>query len=71
MASINNYKEKSKLNNAKLVLNAFEAGHDVILISHLEQHSENNFTVEDVRNSIDELSNYAKGEQGLKRIKIS
>ncbi|HGF4964811.1 TPA: glycoside hydrolase family 3 N-terminal domain-containing protein [Vibrio parahaemolyticus] len=71
MASINNYKEKSKLNNAKLVLNAFEAGHDVILISHLEQHSQNNFTVEDVRNSIDELSNYAKGEQGLKRIKIS
>lgn len=71
MASINDYKEKSKLNNAKLVLNAFEAGHDIILISHLEQHSENNFTVEDVKESINELENYAKSEQGLKRIKVS
>lgn len=71
MASINNYKEKSKLNNAKLVLDAFEAGHDVILISHLEEHSENNFTVEDVRESINELDNYAKSEHGLKRVKLS
>ena len=71
MASINSYKEKSKLKNSKLVLNAFEAGHDVILISHLEQHSENNFTVNDVRESIEELDNYSKTEQGLKRIKMS
>lgn len=71
MRSINDYKNKSKLNNAKLVISAFEAGHDIILISHLEHHSNNNFTVDDVKESIDELANYSKSDQGLKRIKSS
>ncbi|WFB51062.1 glycoside hydrolase family 3 N-terminal domain-containing protein [Vibrio coralliilyticus] len=71
MASINSYKKKTKINNAKLVINAFEAGHDLILISHLEQHSNNNFTIKDIKDSIDELEEYASSSQGLKRIKTS
>ncbi len=71
MASISDYKEKSKISNAKLVLDAFEAGHDLILISHLEQHSGNKFTLEDVKESIEELVSYSSKEQGLLRIKLS
>ncbi|MCE7555182.1 glycoside hydrolase family 3 N-terminal domain-containing protein [Aliivibrio fischeri] len=71
MAAIQKYKNDDGISNSRLVLNAFKAGHDFILISHLEHHSSNKFTVDDVKKSIDTLEEYAGTEDGLARLKLS
>ncbi|WP_375320627.1 glycoside hydrolase family 3 N-terminal domain-containing protein [Aliivibrio logei] len=71
MASIQKYRIDDGISNARLVLNAFKAGHDLILISHLEHHSNNKFRVSDVRESINELEKYVGTENGLSQLKVS
>ncbi|WIG81598.1 glycoside hydrolase family 3 protein [Photobacterium damselae] len=71
MEAINHYRNNSGLENANIVLEAFKAGHDLILISHLNHHSNNNFTVDDVKKSILLLSEYAKTPDGKLRLKTS
>lgn len=71
MASIQQYRNDDGISNSRLVLNAFKAGHDLILISHLEHHSNNKFTVSDVRESIDELEKYVRTKNGLSQLKVS
>lgn len=71
MESIQKYKNDDGITNSRLVLNAFKAGHDFILISHLEHHSHNKFTVDDVKDSIDVLADYAATDDGLAQLKKS
>jgi len=71
MDSIQSYKAEEGINNSVLVLKSFKAGHDLILISHLNQHSHNKFTVKDVKESIKLLAEYAETEDGLERLKTS
>lgn len=71
MDSIQNYKSEEGIDNSVLVLQSFKAGHDLILISHLNQHSKDKFTVKDVKDSIKLLAKYAETEDGLAHLKTS
>ncbi|MBY7731275.1 glycoside hydrolase family 3 protein [Vibrio splendidus] len=71
MDSIQSYKSEEGIDNSMLVLNSFKSGHDLILISHLNQHSKNEFTVDDVKDSIGLLTKYAQTDDGLNRLKTS
>jgi len=69
MESIKSYRDKNGLSNASIVLNAFKAGHDLMLLSHLNQHSNQEFTLQDVKDSIAAIVQYANTENGSSRLK--
>ena len=71
MKAITTYRDNLGISNAQLVVSAFKAGHDLILISHLNQHSKNNFKVSDLYEAVEALAEYCSTPSGLNLLKTS
>ena len=65
MSAILAYMDRKGWGYSDLALESFKAGHDMLLFSHVQEHS--NFHIDDLRASISAIANYASTGEGKPR----